>query len=218
MNVFKHYSWENVVDWCISGVNGSIPGNGCPECCEFLSHERIIFETIIGCMVAVIYIYWGYKNITLPSDYKTIRKDHGGRRVLLVVFSLVLVMEIAFKLATKTFIYILNPCHITCAIQIYLLGAPPSKLVNGIFRIHLNFMNGAVLAILFPVTNARLLPFECELYWIQHLMMLITPYYLLKLGGVYTVEDLKDFSWTIMSLGILLLYHFLPLQWLSMVA
>merc|ERR1712002_219324 len=48
--------------------------------------------------------------------------------------------------------------------------------------------------------------------------MLITPYYLLRLGGVYTVENLKDMSWTVMSLGILILYHFLPMQWLSMVA
>lgn len=40
--------------------------------------------------------------------------------------------------------------------QIYLLAAPPSKFVTTVFRVHLNFLNGAVLAILFPVTNARL--------------------------------------------------------------
>ena len=33
---------------------------------------------------------------------------------------------------------------------------PPSKYSTIIFRIHLNFMNGAVLALLFPVTNTRL--------------------------------------------------------------
>lgn len=218
MEFLKRYSWENVFEMCVSGINGSIPGNGGPECCKYLSNERIWIETIIGSLVGALYVYWGYVNATLPPEYKTIRKDRGGRRVLLAVFSLVLGMEIGFKLATKSFIYILNPCHITCAIQIYLLGAPPSKFVTGVFRIHLNFMNGAILAILFPVTNARMLPFELEVYWIQHIMMLITPYYMLRLGGVYTVEDLKDFSWTIMSLGILLLYHFLPLQWLSMVA
>lgn len=43
-----------------------------------------------------------------------------------------------------------------CFQQIYLLAAPPSPLVTKVFRVHVNFLNGAILALLFPVTNTRL--------------------------------------------------------------
>lgn len=39
--------------------------------------------------------------------------------------------------------------------QIYLLAAPPSKTVTALFRIHLNLLNGPLLAFLFPETASR---------------------------------------------------------------
>ncbi|XP_076064555.1 transmembrane protein 164 isoform X2 [Oratosquilla oratoria] len=206
------YSVENILDWSYGGVDGTIPGNGGPTCAGFLSIQRRLVETFFGCALSLTYFFWGYAYITYPTSYRFVRKDRGGKRLLLVLMSLTLGIEVGYKFATKQLIYLLNPCHVTTALQIYLLAAPPSKFVTTLFRVHLNFLNGAVLAIVFPVTNSRLLPFEVEIYWIQHIMMLVVPYYLLRLGGVYTIEHLSDMSWTIMSLGILLLYHFLPLQ------
>ena len=37
-------------------------------------------------------------------------------------------------------------------------------------------------------------------------------------AGVYIPEDLRDFSWSSMALGILYLYHFIPLQILAVVS
>ena len=37
-----------------------------------------------------------------------------------------------------------------------MLAVPPSPSVTIIFRIHLNFLSGALLALIFPVTNTRL--------------------------------------------------------------
>lgn len=54
------------------------------------------------------------------------------------------------------------------------------------------------------------------MYWIQHATMLVVPYYLLRLGGVYTLEDVTDIYWPMMSYGILLLYHFTVLQAVGM--
>ncbi|XP_063853538.1 transmembrane protein 164-like isoform X2 [Scylla paramamosain] len=212
------YSWENVLDWSYGGVDPSIPGNGGPNCASFLSMHRRLLETLLGCAVPLFYVFWGYSYISCPTSYKFIRKDRGGKRALLVLVSMIFGMEVGFKLASKQIIYLLNPCHVTTAIQIYLLAAPPSRFVTAVFRVHLNFLNGAVLALVFPVTNSRQLPFEVEMYWVEHVMMLVTPYYLLRLGGVYTVEDQWDMSWTIMSLGILLIYHFLPLQLIGMLS
>jgi len=40
-------------------------------------------------------------------------------------------------------------------LQIYLLAAQPSRLVTVIYRLQLNFLNGAVLACAFPWTETR---------------------------------------------------------------
>ncbi|KAG1692301.1 Transmembrane protein 164 [Nymphon striatum] len=103
--------------------------------------------------------------------------------------------------------------------EIYLLAAPPtSRLVTIMYRVHIHFLHGAMLAIILPVLNTRLLPFEAEVYWIQHGAMLVIPFYFLRLGGVYTVEKLEDFSWNFLTLGINFCYHFLILQPLGMIA
>ena len=44
--------------------------------------------------------------------------------------------------------------------QVYLLAAPASSTTLTIFRTHLGLLNGAVLALLFPVTDAYKLPGE----------------------------------------------------------
>ncbi|XP_023710511.1 transmembrane protein 164 isoform X1 [Cryptotermes secundus] len=200
-------------EWAYSGVNASLPGNGGPECASFLSLSRRITETGITLAFAVICILWGYRNLSLiPQICSCGQKNDTGKRVLLVVISLMWGMEIGFKFASRTVIYLFNPCHITTALQIYLLAAQPSKLVTIIYRLQLNFLNGAVLACAFPWTETRVFPFEKSIYWIQHSMMVIVPYYLLQLGGAYNVERYSDFSWCLVAYGMNLLYHFVILQ------
>ncbi|KAK7874306.1 hypothetical protein R5R35_007785 [Gryllus longicercus] len=199
-------------EWAYSGVNSSVPGNGGPECAAYVSSTRKLIETVITLCLSCVLVTWGYRRLSEPEIKAYVRRDRGGKRLLLILMSLIWGMEIGFKLASQTVIYLLNPCHVTTAIQIYLLAAPPSKQVSYVFRIHLNFLNGAVLAFLFPVTDSRILPFETSIYWIQHSMMMVVPYYLLRLGGVYNVEKLSDFSWCVMSFGLNLAYHFGFLQ------
>ena len=90
--------------------------------------------------------------------------------------------------------------------QVYLLAAPASASSLVVFRTHLGLLNGALLALLFPVTDAYSLPGEvpltnayhghryengklhCDsqcvlslqysLYWIQHVAMLLVPFLL----------------------------------------
>lgn len=215
-------SWKlaNIGDWSYHGVNHSIKGNGGPDCVNYLSPQRRIIETIIACTIGVYSLYWGFKKFTLPPVPKVVREDRGGKRLLLVLMCLVFGIEIGFKFSSRTVIYILNPCHVITTIQIFLLAAPPtSKTVTALFRIHMHCLYGAILAILFPVLNTRKRCLELEVYWIQHFLILITPFYLLRtgVGGVYTVEALNDMSWAALTQGLLFLYHFLILQGLGMV-
>ncbi|XP_054708168.1 transmembrane protein 164-like [Uloborus diversus] len=215
-------TWKlaDVGDWSFHGVNHSIQGNGGPDCVNFLSIERRIMETFLALTIACLSLIWSYKRCTVPPVPKVMREDRGGKRLLLVLMCLVFGIEIGFKFSSRTVIYILNPCHVVTAIQIFLLAAPPtSKVVTALFRIHMHCLYGAFLAIFFPVLNTRKRTLELEVYWIQHFLILITPFYLLRtgVGGVYTVEPISDMSWAMLTEGLLFLYHFLVLQILGMI-
>lgn len=200
-----------VMDWAYSGVNTTVPRNAGPECAEYLSPTRRRIETVIVLIAAVGLFEWGYNRISLPTA-AYIRRDRGGRRALLVLMSIIWGMEIGYKFSSKTVIYLLNPCHVTTAIQIYLLAASPNNIVTAVFRIHLYLLNGPLLAFIFPETDTRILPLEAAIYWIQHGLMFVVPYYLLRLGGVYNVEEISDFSWSAVSYSLNVFYHFVVLQ------
>ncbi|XP_043250201.1 transmembrane protein 164 [Colletes gigas] len=199
-------------EWAYDGVNASIPRNSGPECAYYLSPKRRIIETSLVSIFIISLLVWGYKRIRLPPRVSYVDHDRVGRRVLLIIMSLVLGMELGFKLTSRTVVYIFNPCHIITAVQLYLLAAEPSPTVTAIFRIHLNFMNGPVLAYLFPEIESRNIFADKALYYIQHGLMIVIPYYLLRLGGVYNIEPLSDMSWCIFSYGLNLVYHFWILQ------
>uniref|UniRef100_T1IW07 Transmembrane protein 164 n=1 Tax=Strigamia maritima TaxID=126957 RepID=T1IW07_STRMM len=206
------------LSWTYSGVNHSLAGNGGPECTNFITLWRRFWETLGISALSIFYIVWGLYRLYIPKQLtKNVeQRDRFGKRMLLVLMCLTFGCEIGFKLSTRTLIYLLNPCHIVTVFQIYLLASPPHRHVTTIFRCHFHCLNGAFLALAFPVLNTRMLPFEKEVYYIQHIMMLVIPFYLLRVGGVYTVERIRDFSWTMVVLGAILLYHFVVMQGLGL--
>lgn len=215
----ENSKWTSVFDWAYVGVDHSLPGNGGQDCVDFIPLWQRVLESGLACVFSAFAIWYGYQRVTLPEKIPPIeRSDRCGKRVLLVVMCMTFGIELGFKFATRQFIWICNPCHITSMIQIYLLAAPPSKTVTAMFRMHLHMLQGAPIAILFPVINTRLLPFETEVYFIQHTLMMIIPYYLFRIGGVYTAEKVSDMSWTFLSLGWLYFFHFVPLNYLAVLS
>lgn len=199
-------------EWAYSGANKAVPRNVGPECAFFLSTKRQIIETLIVIAICAYISIKTFPRLCVPQNTHYVKSDRGGKRLLLILLSLLWGMEIGFKFASRTVIYLLNPCHVTTLIQIYLLSAPPSKTVTALFRIHLNLLNGPLLAFLFPETASRKIFAEAALYWIQHGMMFVIPYYLLRVGGPYNIEPFWDFNWAIFSYCLNLLYHFIVLQ------
>uniref|UniRef100_A0A182SZV8 Transmembrane protein 164 n=1 Tax=Anopheles maculatus TaxID=74869 RepID=A0A182SZV8_9DIPT len=221
------------LSWAYDGVNGSVPRNTGPECAEYLSPSRKLMETIVIiplCLIAIKCSVSRLKPITyrqldrrcvqagavsgrgsaLPGE---ILIPSWGKQFLLVTMTLTLGVELGFKFATRTVIYILNPCHITTIMQIYLLACnKPTRSSTVLFRLQMNFLNGPLLAFMFPETDSRQLPLESSIYWIQHALMCIIPVFLLRIGGVYNMEALNDFTWNVIGYATLIIYHFGVLQ------
>ncbi|XP_045772421.1 transmembrane protein 164 isoform X2 [Maniola jurtina] len=166
-------------EWAYSGANKAVPRNVGPECAYFLSPQRQIIETLLVTTTCVYIIVKTYPKLHISKEVFYVKSDRGGKRLLVILLALLWGMEIGFKFASQTVIYLLNPCHITTLIQI--------------------------LA-------------EAALYWIQHGMMFVIPYYLLRIGGVYNIEPFWDFNWAIFSYCLNLLYHFIILQTIAIPA
>jgi len=206
--------WSKWKVWLTGGIPMHIPGNGGPECVEFLTTKQRVVETVVWTLILSCLAVTGWRNKHSP----TVEVNHArvpsrtGRRVIITTMGLIFGIEIGFKLASNQVIWLLNPCHVMTMIQLYLLAAPNSALSTSVFRTHIYFMNGALLAILFPVTNSFFFPLETEIYWIQHFMILVVPFYLLRHGGQFNLEPLTDWGWALWAYSLQCLYHWLFLQ------
>lgn len=123
------------------GIDFRLPGNGGRDCADFLSFKRRILESFLALAVSCLCISFGYRRLVFPKQSKIIRKDRGGKRLLLVVLCLVFGVEIGFKFATRSLIFLLNPCHVTTAIQVKTFFSPSRSCMLGFcccfFLIHL---------------------------------------------------------------------------------
>jgi hypothetical protein len=117
---------------------------------------------------------------------------------ILGIYGLVFALEMVYKAMTNTGIFLANPCHQTTMLQLILLSlGKDNPRVTQIFRFQMYVMPGAFFALAFPILNTRLLIGEVLIYFVQHVFILIIPFYLLCLGGKIYIYLLAQLSLTI---------------------
>lgn len=107
-----------MLEWAYVGVNITVAGNGGPECANYLTWKTRIFETVVILFCMCLLIKWGLKTLSPLDVCCTETCDPTGKRILLVLMTLIWGIEIGFKFSSKTLIFLLNPCHITTALQV----------------------------------------------------------------------------------------------------
>eukprot|EP00061_Rhincodon_typus_P008850 g31833.t1 len=119
---------DNILEAVYGGVDPSISGNGGEECAAFLPVGQRILETIIMITVSLLQIVLAYRKIRGVQEDWTLQtssqecEETLGRNLLQAVLCLTFGLEIGFKCATKTLIYLLNPCHVVTALQLLVMG------------------------------------------------------------------------------------------------
>uniref|UniRef100_A0A8C2IDW9 Transmembrane protein 164 n=1 Tax=Cyprinus carpio TaxID=7962 RepID=A0A8C2IDW9_CYPCA len=123
----SRYNIYSLLDWMYGGVDPMFEGNGGPECAAFLSPRQRIFETLIIVFFSILEVVVAFKKINVPKEVRDVGKDGRrskedtwGKNLLLVALCMTFGVEVGFKFATKTVIYLLNPCHVVTMVQVIL--------------------------------------------------------------------------------------------------
>ncbi|GMT34566.1 hypothetical protein PFISCL1PPCAC_25863 [Pristionchus fissidentatus] len=201
-------------DLAVGGVNFSIEGNGGPECIGFMPNWQRLIETAIALPSAAVFLWRLLPQLSIEYSEQPLKVS---RYWVLTLYSLVFGAELAFKMISKTGIFLLNPCHVATIIQLALLSMDSQQpLTCLLFRFQMFLMPGAFIALLFPILNTRLLPGEVLIYYLQHLLIVLVPVYLMYIKGAFQPEAWHDMTWPGVALLLLVIYHFGPLQFLAL--
>lgn|ERR1711953_153350 len=202
------------------GIDFSVPGEGGPACTHFLSPHRRLTESLLFGLLGLLVTVQAWRRVRLEGNNNQESVGRGGeshhpgaRQSLLVVLAVTFGLEVGFKLSTGQVLWLLNPCHVLTVVQLYLLASPSpaTRLNNALFRLHVYWLTGPLLAILFPVTFTRHIAGEVLTYWVHHLLLLLVPGYLLTTGQ-FSVEQSSDRAWPALALSVFSSYHWLLLQ------
>lgn len=121
----SRYNIYSLLDWVYGGVDPKFEGNGGPECAAFLAPQQRISESLVIVLISLVEVCVALRKINLSKELRVVGKDCTrakedslGKNLLLVALCMTFGVEVGFKFATKTVIYLLNPCHVVTMVQV----------------------------------------------------------------------------------------------------
>lgn len=107
--------------WATGGVTNETPRTMGPECENYMTDRRRWIEAVFFCILFTCILRWAAKRmepIQIP-DAKELEKPHTTTRLMLLIFmTFIFGIEMGFKLANRSVIFVLNPCHIQTLVQV----------------------------------------------------------------------------------------------------
>ncbi|CAD6187528.1 unnamed protein product [Caenorhabditis auriculariae] len=104
-------------DLAVGGVDENIEGNGGEICMHYIPGWQRFLETIVFVPLSLWTAFGAF-----PLDCKySLPPRPTSRYTVLTIYSLIFGAELAYKMISKTGIFLLNPCHVTTTMQLILL-------------------------------------------------------------------------------------------------
>ena len=108
-------------EWAYSGVDFSLAGNGGQECKDFLPYDLVVWETMFIVAFALFEIIYPWQKSVINYKPNLELRERFGRKLLLAALCLIWGIEIGYKLSSRQFIFLLNPCHVCTFVQVSLI-------------------------------------------------------------------------------------------------
>lgn len=99
------------------GIRPEIPGHGGEVCANYLPTYQMIGETLLSTTIMIVAGVRAWYTLTMPRIFPK-ERDVLSKRLLLMFLCLTFGIEIGFKLANRSALYLFNPCHISTIIQV----------------------------------------------------------------------------------------------------
>ena len=113
--------WHRFGQALYGGIRVDWPGHGGEACVEFLPFEMRVADTLVACLIMLFFFSYAFKKCKAPPNIVTI-ENSSAQRVFLVILSTVFGVQVGLKLASKSLMYMLNPCHIMTITQVQVIN------------------------------------------------------------------------------------------------
>ncbi|KAF9107584.1 hypothetical protein BGX29_005943 [Mortierella sp. GBA35] len=201
LNVAAEMPFET--DWN-SSLNGS----------WYLSPRRHTVEFVIYNALFLYTVRYFYRRALFPGSpisklfaaYVPPAKKSKIEISVMVILTTSLLITVYQKWARGGLLYLLQPCHMSAMLLISILAGPKEKKwPHLLLNIYFHIMWGTMLALLSPDLRDYDLYFEVENFFIEHLLLLFAPVYMIWSNRYVIWPFSMDVA--LMSFSLFALYH-----------